>query len=119
MLAVNLKPTVGPAKAPAAGRPLWSRDCEDMVLPRPAATGHYVELNIMAGCSQSSFENNLQLFLEPSFQTWVLFTKHDSISRCQWLKDGHISAASRLRRKFAGFFRIALRRECSGARFLP
>ena len=46
MLAVNLKPTVGPAKAPAAGRPLWSRDCEDMVLPRPAATGHYVELNI-------------------------------------------------------------------------
>ena len=33
MLAVNLKPTVGPAKAPAAGRPLWSRDCEDMVLP--------------------------------------------------------------------------------------
>jgi hypothetical protein len=53
MLAVNLKPTVGPAKAPAAGRPLWSRDCEDMVLPRPAATGHYVELNIMAGCSQS------------------------------------------------------------------
>ena len=58
MLAVNLKPTVGPAKAPAAGRPLWSRDCEDMVLPRPAATGHFVELNIMAGCSQSSFENN-------------------------------------------------------------
>ena len=52
MLAVNLKPTVGPAKAPAAGRPLWSRDCEDMVLPRPAATRPYFVININAGWSE-------------------------------------------------------------------
>ena len=58
MLAVNLKPTVGPAKAPAAGRPLWSRDCEDMVLPRPAGTGPYVGLHKKARWRQSSLENN-------------------------------------------------------------
>ena len=93
MLAVNLKPTVGPAKAPAAGRPLWSRDCEDMVLPRPAAKGQYGELNIISRFRRTRSLNKSEVFPQTSSLNWVLFTKHDSISRCQWLKDGHISAA--------------------------